>query len=115
MKIQYIGRRNSFTDNLYGSKMVFPKGEFIEVPEAIAKKLLRHPEFSQFTEKPSEPVPGTPANIQEMSKAEFGEYAQSLGIDLDMRRSLEKLRQDFAAAMAASNKGADETPETPAV
>jgi hypothetical protein len=111
MKIKYVGKRDSFKDNLYGSRIFFPRDEFIEVPDVVAKKLLRHPEFSKFTGAPVEQAPDAP-NILEMTKAEFGEYAKSLGIDLDMRRSLENLRKDFLTAMeGAGGESGNETPE----
>jgi hypothetical protein len=108
MQIKYVGKRASFTDNLYGSRIFFPHGEVIEVPNAVAEKLLRHPEFSMIEKAPAEMVEKASAepeldtpDIGEMNKAELDDYAKTLGIELDRRKSLGNMRKDFLALAAA--------------
>lgn len=40
--VQYIGRRDTFTDNLYGSGLTFVRDQVRAVPGALAERLLRH-------------------------------------------------------------------------
>lgn len=56
--IQYIGRRDTFTDRLYDSGLSFVKGQVREVPNETARSLLRHVDlFKEVTEKDGKPVP----------------------------------------------------------
>ena len=49
--IQYVGRKEQFTDRLYGSNLVFTKGQVRHVPSNIAGSLLKHPEFQRYEEQ----------------------------------------------------------------
>ena len=40
--VQYVGRRDTFTDNLYGSGLTFVRDQVRAVPGALAERLLRH-------------------------------------------------------------------------
>ena len=42
--IRYIGKRETYTDGTYGSKITFTKGESLLVPDDIAVKMLKHPD-----------------------------------------------------------------------
>jgi hypothetical protein len=42
--VKYCGKRPSYTEGAYGSKILFHKGETIRVPDDLALKLLRHPD-----------------------------------------------------------------------
>lgn len=46
--IQYIGRKDQFVDRLYGSNLVFARGQVRQVPSDIASSLLKHPEFQSY-------------------------------------------------------------------
>lgn len=46
--VQYIGRRETFTDHLYGTGLVFAKGQARNLPGDLARKFLRHAD--QFKE-----------------------------------------------------------------
>ena len=42
--IRYIGKRETYTDGTYGSRVTFKKGESLLVPDDIAVKMLKHPD-----------------------------------------------------------------------
>lgn len=48
LAVEYIGRRETFTDHLYGSGLVFDKGQVRVLPVELARKFLRHAD--QFSE-----------------------------------------------------------------
>jgi len=41
-KIKYIGKRETYVEGMYGSKIEFTKGESVDVDNKLAAKLLRH-------------------------------------------------------------------------
>ena len=45
--IQYVGRKDQYVDNLYGSNLVFARGQVRTVPSDLAGSLLKHPEFQR--------------------------------------------------------------------
>lgn len=49
--IQYVGRKDQFTDRLYGSNLTFVKGQVRHVPSNIAGSLLKHPEFQRYEQE----------------------------------------------------------------
>lgn len=49
--IQYVGRKEQLIDRLYGSNLVFTKGQVRHVPSNIAGSLLKHPEFQRYEEQ----------------------------------------------------------------
>ncbi|MEG0130563.1 MAG: RyR domain-containing protein [Acinetobacter sp.] len=52
--IQYVGRKDQFTDRLYGSNLTFVKGQVRHVPSNIAGSLLKHPEFQLYEQQVSD-------------------------------------------------------------
>ncbi|MBI2750810.1 hypothetical protein DBR23_03615 [Acidovorax sp. HMWF018] len=48
--VQYIGRRPSFRDHLYGTGLTFEQGQARELPFDLARKFLRHED--QFGKAP---------------------------------------------------------------
>lgn len=42
VSVTYIGRRETFTDRIYGTKLTFEQGQTRAVPEAVAKGFLKH-------------------------------------------------------------------------
>lgn len=55
--ITYIGKRDTYVDGCYGSKIVFQQGETKAVPEEWAVKFLRHPDqFEKSDDKKATPV-----------------------------------------------------------
>lgn len=42
VSVTYIGRRETYTDRIYGTKLTFEQGQTRAVPEAVAKGFLKH-------------------------------------------------------------------------
>lgn len=56
--ITYIGRRETFTDHLYGSKLPFFQGQTRAVPFDLARKFLKHTDlFERAKDFTPEPAP----------------------------------------------------------
>lgn len=56
--VTYIGRRPEWTDRVYGSGIGFTAGQTRNLPQLLAKKLLRHGDlFEAAALAPSEPAP----------------------------------------------------------
>lgn len=105
--IKYVGKRSSYTDNLY-SRLTFEQGESLMVPDDIAVKMLKHPD--QYVSGDSktartvdisqpEPVEDTQdlrdtvmqlTSIDALADMALNDY----GIKLDKRKSLDNLRTD---------------------
>ncbi|MDB5886683.1 MAG: hypothetical protein JWR74_2854 [Polaromonas sp.] len=51
--ITYIGRREIFTDRLYGSKLDFAQGQTRALPSDLAKKFLRHADCFTLCDLPA--------------------------------------------------------------
>lgn len=47
--VKYIGRREEYTDRLYGTGLAFTPGQVREVPEQISRKFLRHADLFERT------------------------------------------------------------------
>jgi hypothetical protein len=45
--VTYIGRRESFADNIYGTGLTFAQNQTHPMPRQLAERFLRHPEFEQ--------------------------------------------------------------------
>lgn len=93
--IKYNGPK-PYTDHLYGSKLHWEIGDTRDdVPEHIAVKLLRHPEFEdarkykskiKVEEQPREEVEDLPplVNLESMTKDQLAQYAhRNFGVKLD--------------------------------
>jgi hypothetical protein len=106
--IKYIGKRDSYTDGLYGTRITWNRGDTKDVPDDIAAKMLKHPDqYVSGKAKDSAPtVIATPpvkdtedelqsardmiANMEKDSLVEFAmtNYRQHI----DKRKSTENLR-----------------------
>lgn len=112
--IQYIGRRESYVENAYGSKLVFTTGETKLVPAELASKLLMHPDVYVLGDVVSSPgmvlepvdIPKstdrTPEEVLQdirdsiniMDKESLESFARfHFKVDIDKRRSATHLRQ----------------------
>lgn len=65
LSVQYIGRKPTFTDHLYGTGLTFEKDQVRTMPADLARKFLRHAD--QFKAPQAEPAPAvaseTPADV----------------------------------------------------
>lgn len=117
--VTYIGRRPTFYDNLYGSKLTFNQGQTVSLPNELAKKFLSH--VDQFTEHVNaddvvdkfitdvqyeekgrvekesmeEQLQAIRDSIATMDKEALKEFAQvNYRMTLDGRMTVEKMRQE---------------------
>jgi len=106
--VQYVGRRERYTDGTYGTRIEWVQGQVQLVPEAKAKLLLRHPDVyvraeaadaaladvAPEDEKPEdEPEQELRDAIRFMDKAGLEQYAKTnFQVDLDKRKGVETLR-----------------------
>ncbi len=78
--VTFIGRRESFTDRLYGTGLTFSKGQTRVLPVEIAEKFLRHPDvFSPSAAVASvrqEDADDTEATLAEHAKRQDEQNAQ---------------------------------------
>lgn len=112
--IKYVFRRQAHTDALYGTRIVWDNpGDVRLVPEDVAAKMLaRNPDVYQLGEYSGESAPAVAAKptapddaarqeldlvIRTMDKEALEGYAKTqFGQDLDLRKSVESLRQQVA-------------------
>ncbi len=48
--IRYIGKKDNFSDRLYGTELPFEKGQVRNIPTAIARKMLKHQDVYEQAE-----------------------------------------------------------------
>ncbi|SDG85916.1 RyR domain-containing protein [Pseudomonas flavescens] len=99
--VQYIGRRESFTDHLYGTGLVFSKDQVRNLPGDLARKFLRHAD--QFQEcqavavapEPSSTVPAddTDAKLAAAQKAKEDEQKEQDQLN-DLRQQIGVMTKD---------------------
>jgi hypothetical protein len=105
--VRYIGNSRTWTDDLYGSNVVFKKNQVSQTPDWAAKSLLRHTEFADARpiEQRGKPIIADKpdvltehereideldsleqhAQIHTMTKAQLAVYAQrAFGVKLDV-------------------------------
>jgi len=80
--VTYIGRRESWTDRLYGSGLTFRQGQTRSVPGKLARDFLRHRDvFEEAAEAPAEPAPHATADddtAEQLNRAKQREQAQQV-------------------------------------
>ena len=89
--IQYIGKDKTYKDRMFGTGLVWQKGETLPINVDLAKEFLKHP--SLFSE-----VPGFSYLSSTTSDGEV-EYLTQVGPNLERSRvqqHVELMRQDFA-------------------
>jgi hypothetical protein len=116
--VQYVGARETYKEGLYGSGLVFTRGQVLPVPAAIAVKLLAHPDVYRpgklEEDAPSETAAETKTAQQteeDREEEQLHDYRDSIGrmttkkavaefantnfrVDLDQRKSLADLRAE---------------------
>lgn len=97
--IKYVGPSASWTDNLYGTRMVWPKDGIQAVPGHIALKLLKHPEFKDARvgkmrdrgidgtepKREDEVIEAPLVNLESMTKDSLSQFAKRY-FNLDVAR-----------------------------
>lgn len=87
--VQYIGRRESFRDHLFGTGLTFTQGQTRALPGDVARKFLRHAD--QFAQAGAEDAQQAPA-------------AQPVLTDDGTREALEKAALEQQEAAAKENQ-----------
>ena len=108
--IKYIGHRPTYREGCYGSGIVFTKDGVVNVDDdALANKLLRHPDVYVKADAAAEAEPvsvqkpesdatedaaqDTRDAIMAMDKAALSSYAKThFSVDVDQRKSVGNLR-----------------------
>lgn len=106
--IRYIGKRDSYTDGAYQSRITWARGESKPVPKDIAAKLLQHPDQYELGAPITEELPPLPVNkaedteerlqevrysIQAMTKAGLISFVQTtFNVKMDKNQSVTALR-----------------------
>ena len=52
--VKYVGRRDSYRDQLYGTGLAFEKGQVRNLPADLARKFLRHGDTFEAAAKKAE-------------------------------------------------------------
>jgi len=109
VSVKYIGKRHRYVDGAYGTRIAFEQGESRMVPAEKARLMLRHPDVyvPGKADAPIASVPDTSKtdndelqglrdSIQAMAdKDAIASFIkQKYGIELEKRRSIERLRLD---------------------
>lgn len=108
--IKYVGHRAEYREGAYGSGIVFQQGETISVEDALAVKLLRHPDVYQMGEAQEatasvagvngekkqdddDPAQELRDSVGNMTKGALEGFAKThFNVDLDKRKSVGDLR-----------------------
>ena len=109
--IRYIGKRDKYLENTYGSRIVFQKGTPVLVPDDIAAKLLKHPEYEKGDVKKAVEVHFERPEVKQLSEEtalqDMRDLIRTMPVDalidlakndygrkLDKRKSEEVLRNE---------------------
>ena len=106
--IRYIGKRETYTDGAYQSRITWNRGESKPVPSAIAAKLLQHPDQYQLGDPITTELPPVPVkkaddteerlqdvrdSIQAMTKAGLMSFTQTnYRIKMDKNQPIASMR-----------------------
>ena len=113
MKIKYVGKRLTHRDTIYGTGMSFSPGDAVEVSDALGMRMLRHVDVyaradddaeavkvahvDKVINKNDENIIDVIDSISIMDKEALSNFAKTeFNMDLDKRKSIEKLRQDVS-------------------
>jgi len=105
--VKYVGKRATYTEGTYGSRIVFAQGQTVLVPADLAAKLLRHPDvYAKGDAKKAEVVEvqeqtlvdedsqAIRDRIAAMDKTALESFVKTTyRMDIDKRKSVESLRQ----------------------
>lgn len=108
--VKYVGKRATYTEGTYGSRIEFAQGQTVLVPADLAAKLLRHPDVYQTGETTQAVAVEVPDGKQEeeqqnevqnvrdqiaiMDKEALKSFAKTtFRVDLDSRKGINALRE----------------------
>ena len=104
--VQYVGRRESFRDHLYGTGLTFTQGQTRALPPEIARKFLRH--LDQFAKAGDDTTVQAPDTEPATDADPDGTKAalELAAKDKDEANSLETQRQDLIDTITHMPKAA---------
>ena len=104
--VQYVGRRESFRDHLYGTGLTFTQGQTRALPPEIARKFLRHADM--FAKASDDTAVQAPATEPATDSDPDGTIAalDLAAKDKDEANSLETQRQDLIDTITHMPKAA---------
>jgi hypothetical protein len=76
--IRYIGKRDSYTDGAYQSRITWARGESKPVPKDIAAKLLQHPDQYDLGDPITEELPPLPVKVADDTENRLQDVRDSL-------------------------------------
>lgn len=91
--VTYIGRRPTFTDNIYGTGLHFEQGQTHFMPASTAGRFLRHPEFEEAKDKtaPKESEKNATDEALEAAQKEREKQEQEANRIQDVRDSIARM------------------------
>lgn len=111
--VQYVGRRDSWSDNLYGTGLHFAARQVRPIPGDIARKLLRHSDL--FCEAPAEVAAAqseaAPAKVEQDDTAQIlaetaakrDDETEALSRILDIKQQVSMMDKDALKDFAFRN------------
>jgi hypothetical protein len=103
--VKYIGRRDTFTDHLYGTGLVFEKGQVRNLPSELARKFLRHgDQFAENVAREGEQqiVQATEEPDQDDTAAKLADAQKLQELERDKESQLQDLKVQVNAMTKAS-------------
>lgn len=97
--VKYIGHRKTYREGCYGSGLIFTQGETINVDDALAQKLLRHPDV--YAPGSTDEAVKTAPSVSEVAKPDDEEQKQ------DMRDSIANMTKTALESFAKTHFSVD--------
>lgn len=99
--VQYIGRRESFTDTIYGSNLTFTQGQARAVDSDLAIKLLRHQDlFRRYKPEEEGAVEQTDDDTQKRIEEAKAERAKVIEEQNNIAELIDQVNQMTKASLA---------------
>ena len=102
--VQYIGRRESFRDHLFGTGLTFAQGQTRELPQDVARKFLRHDD--QFARGDAENATKAPADTSASSDDGTRAALEKAALEQQEAAAKENQLQDMYVTIAHMPKDA---------
>lgn len=113
--VVYIGRKETYTDHLYGTGLSFTKGQERAMPADIARKFLRHPDmFEEGSAKAVADAPAQPDKVEDKDEDDTtrqlaaakkleDENREKENRILDLKQQINIMTKDSLAEYAMTN------------
>lgn len=91
LAIQYIGRRQEWSDRVYNTGLTFMKDQARVLPEQIARQLLRHPDLFKVVDLPSPAPTAEPVKAADDTADLLAQAKQQAGDKLNQQKLVQDL------------------------